>query len=106
MSDFSKVTDSLGSSKYKLLQSLISFSRLWAHIWDGFFSPQAPKADDWEEAQIMDTRIILSYRQIPSNLRWNSSMVADFMCNEGETRIRQRLIVFLVRDAAPEFMVC
>lgn len=106
VSDFSKVTDSLGSSKYKLLQSLISFSRLWAHIWDGFFSPQAPKADDWEEAQMMDTRIILSYRQIPSNLRWNSSMVAEYMCNEGETRIRQRLIVFLVRDAAPEFMVC
>lgn len=99
VSDFSKVNDSLGSSKYKLLQSLISFGRLWAHIWDGFFSPQAPKADNWEEAQMMDTRIILSYRQIPSNLRWKSSMVAEYMCAEGETHIRQRLIVFLVRDA-------
>ncbi|KAL3481534.1 hypothetical protein BJX99DRAFT_253459 [Aspergillus californicus] len=95
VSDFSKATDSLGSSKYNLLQSLISFSRLWAHIWDGFFSPQAPKADDWEEAQMMDTRIILSYRQIPPNLRWKSCMVTEYMSGEGETHIRQRLIVFL-----------
>lgn len=96
VSDFSKTTHSIGSDKYELLQSLISFSRLWAHIWDGFFSPQAPKADDWEESQMMDTRIVLSYRQIPPNLHWKSSMVADYMCVEGEIHIRQRLIVFLV----------
>lgn len=97
VSDFSKHGKNVGSRKYELLQSLISFSRLWARIWDGFFSPQAPKADNWEEFQIMDTRIVLSYRQIPSNLHWKSSQVADYMCVEGEIHIRQRLIVFLVR---------
>ncbi|KAJ5999341.1 hypothetical protein N7451_007151 [Penicillium sp. IBT 35674x] len=95
VSDFSKVHSDIGSSKYEVLQSLISFSRLWAHIWDGFFSPQAPKADDWEESQMMDTRIVLSYRQIPSSLHWKSSMAADYMCTEGAAHIRQRLIGFL-----------
>lgn len=96
VSDFSKVHSDIGSSKYEVLQSLISFSRLWAHIWDGFFSPQAPKADDWEESQMMDTRIVLSYRQIPSNLHWKSSMVTEYMCAEGAAHICQRLIGFLV----------
>ncbi|KAJ5639985.1 uncharacterized protein N7484_007847 [Penicillium longicatenatum] len=95
VSDFSKVHSDIGSSKYEVLQSLVSFSRLWAHIWDGFFSPQAPKADDWEESQMMDTRIVLSYRQIPSSLHWKSSMVAEYMCVEGAAHIRQRLIGFL-----------
>ncbi|KAJ5798373.1 uncharacterized protein N7503_007669 [Penicillium pulvis] len=95
VNDFSKVHSDIGSSKYEVLQSLISFSRLWAHIWDGFFSPQAPKADDWEESQMMDTRIVLSYRQIPSSLHWKSSMVAEYMCVEGAAHIRQRLIGFL-----------
>ncbi|OGE51819.1 hypothetical protein PENARI_c012G11376 [Penicillium arizonense] len=95
VSDFSKLKNHMGSSKHEILQSLISFSRLWAHIWDGFFSPQAPKVDDWEESQMMDTRIVLSYRQIPASLHWKSSMVAEYMCVEGDTHIRQRLIVFL-----------
>ncbi|KAJ5289663.1 uncharacterized protein N7443_009916 [Penicillium atrosanguineum] len=95
VSDFSKLKNHMGSSKYDLLQSLISFSRLWAYIWDGFFSPQAPKVDDWGESQMMDTRIVLSYRQVPPNLHWKSSKVAEYMCLEGETQIRQRLIVFL-----------
>ncbi|KAJ5646570.1 hypothetical protein N7490_002942 [Penicillium lividum] len=95
VSDFSKVHSDMGSSKDEVLQSLISFSRLWAHIWDGFFSPQAPKGDDWEESQMMDTRIVLSYRQIPSRLHWKSSMVTEYMCVEGAAHIRQRLIGFL-----------
>ncbi|KAJ5481644.1 hypothetical protein N7475_000456 [Penicillium sp. IBT 31633x] len=97
VSDFSKHKSNTGLSKYELLQSLITFSRLWARIWDGFFSPQAPQADDWEELQMMDTRIVLSYRQIPSTLHWNSSMATKYICVEGQTHIRQRLIVFLVR---------
>ncbi|KAJ5664770.1 uncharacterized protein N7477_007218 [Penicillium maclennaniae] len=96
VSDFSKAHSDMCSSKHEVLQSLISFSRLWAHIWDGFFSPRAPKADNWEELQIMDTRIVLSYRQIPSSLLWKSSMAAEYMCVEGEAQIRQRLIGFLV----------
>lgn len=101
VSDFSKRKKHLGSRKYEVLQSLISFSRLWARIWDGFFSPQAPMADNWEESQMMDTRIVLSYRQIPSNLHWKSFMVTDYWCAEGEIQIRQRLIVFLVRSLVP-----
>ncbi|KAL4811337.1 hypothetical protein BDV18DRAFT_155943 [Aspergillus unguis] len=95
VSDFSMLESHIGSDKCELLQSLISFSRLWAHIWDGFFSPQAPKVDHWEESQMVDTRIVLSYRKIPANLHWKSSMAAEYACIEGDTHIRQRLIVFL-----------
>jgi hypothetical protein len=101
LSDLEKLKNHMGSNKYELLHSLISFSRLWAHIWDGFFSPQAPMVDNWEESQMMDTRIVLAYRQIPASLHWKSSMLAEYMCVEGETHIRQRLIVFLVRSLSP-----
>ena len=97
VSDFGNLKDNVNSGKHETLQSLVSFSRLWAHIWDGFFSPQAPRADDWGESQMMDTRIMIAYRQIPSNLHWKSSMVSQYMIADGETHARRRLIVFLVR---------
>lgn len=96
VSDFSNLNHTLSSRKHETLQALILFSRLWALIWDGFFSPQAPKADDWRESQMMDTRIAIEYRQIPTKLHWKSSMVSEYMFTDGETHTRQRLIVFLV----------
>ncbi|KAJ5717728.1 hypothetical protein N7488_003374 [Penicillium malachiteum] len=95
VSDFSNLNHTLSSRNHETLQALVLFSRLWALIWDGFFSPQAPKADDWRESQMMDTRIVIEYRQIPTKLHWKSSMVSEYIFTDGETRARQRLIVFL-----------
>ncbi|KAF9891930.1 hypothetical protein FE257_002893 [Aspergillus nanangensis] len=82
---------------HELLQSMISFSQLWAHIWDCFFSPRAPKEEDaWEELQLTDMKIILAYRRLPSRLHWKSHKIAEYLNNsDSERHIRRRLLVFL-----------
>ncbi|PWY72572.1 hypothetical protein BO83DRAFT_427209 [Aspergillus eucalypticola CBS 122712] len=95
VNDAGILNGNMGSRRYHLLQSLVSFSRLWAHIWDAFFSPQAPKLDYWQEMQMTDTRIVLSYRQLPWTLHWKSSMATEYLSLEGQTHTRQRLVIYL-----------
>ncbi|KAJ5698338.1 hypothetical protein N7462_000343 [Penicillium macrosclerotiorum] len=82
----------------EMLQSMISFSQLWVYIWDHFFSPRASmNSNDWEELELTDTRIMLAYRQLPSNLQWESQKILEYFDQENETQIRRRLLVYLVR---------
>jgi hypothetical protein len=114
---------SLGpEAHHELLQSMISFSQLWAHIWDAFFSPQATtrecmkgkeeKRDAWEEMQLADMKIILAYRRLPSRLCWKSQKMREYMGNgDSERQIRRRLLVFLVshepiNNRLPYSLVC
>lgn len=82
---------------HDMLQSMISFSQLWAYIWDSFFSPRASsKKNDWEELELTDTRIKISYRRLPSSLQWSSEEVFGYLGENNERQIRRRLLVFLV----------
>lgn len=95
---------SLGpQAHHELLQSMILFSQLWAHIWDSFFSPRATtkehkeqKEDTWVEMQLTDVKIIVAYRRLP-RLRWRSQKMSEYIYNgDSEREIRRRLLVFLV----------
>jgi hypothetical protein len=89
---------------HELLQSMILFGRLWAQIWDTFFSSRANlkedkegKDDAWAELQLTDMKIILAYRRLPSRLRWKSEKMNMYIENgDSEKEVRRRLLVFLV----------
>jgi hypothetical protein len=81
---------------HELLQSMITFSHLWAKIWDSFFSSRPAQRDTREELEVTDTRILLSYRRIPSSLQWKTDELASYLSKEGEHQIRRRLLVWLV----------
>lgn len=80
---------------HELLQSMITFSHLWAKIWDSFFSTTVER-DMREELEVTDTRILLSYRRVPSSLHWKTGELANYLAVEGEHQIRRRLLVWLV----------
>lgn len=89
---------------HELLQSMILFGRLWAQIWDTFFSSKANlkenkvgKDDAWAELQLTDMKIIMAYRRLPSRLRWKSERMNIYIKNgDSEKEVRRRLLVFLV----------
>lgn len=81
---------------HELLQSMITFSHLWTKIWDSFFSATSAQKDMREELEVTDTRILLSYRRIPSSLHWKTGELVNYLATEGEHQIRRRLLVWLV----------
>jgi hypothetical protein len=81
---------------HELLQSMITFSHLWTKIWDSFFSSTSAQKDMREELEVTDTRILLSYRRVPSSLHWKTGELVEYLSKEGEHQIRRRLLVWLV----------
>jgi hypothetical protein len=89
--DFSK------SDTRDYCQALVNFSKLWGYIWDAFFAARVEKRRDWEEIEIMDTRILFIRKQLPRSLSWNTDTVGTYMVNgENEPQVRRRLALFIV----------
>lgn len=82
------------------MQALIDLARLWSKIWDTFFSATAisKQFQNWRETELMETRIVLAYRELPEKLCWDTdSLVTSYISNgEREPQIRRRLAIFIV----------
>lgn len=81
---------------HHMLQTMITFSHLWAKIWDGFFAPTSQTPNRGEELEVLDTRILVASRRLPSSLRWNTDELGTYALEENERQIRRRLLVYLV----------
>ena len=79
------------------LQSMITHSRLWTFVWDNFFAPNAPKAGNYDEIQMVDARIVILHQKNRKGLHWDPEKM-DLYTRNGETehQIRRRLLVYLV----------
>lgn len=80
------------------MQALISLAKLWTQIWDSFFATAAPKPADSREIEVMDTRILVAQRELPSELTWSTELLDNVYILQGETepQIRRRLSIFIV----------
>lgn len=83
--------------KLELIESMISYSRLWASIWQDYLAPNAQLVGNWTEIQLTDARIMIAYHQIPPQLIWETSTVEEDL-NNGvtEASMRRRLQTYLV----------
>lgn len=81
---------------HELLQSMITFSHLWAKIWDCFFASNSRTEDTREELELTDTKILLAYRRVPFSLRWKTEDISTYLMEAGEQQVRRRLLVWLV----------
>lgn len=94
--EFIETNDIDSQGHQGLLQSMITFSHLWANIWDSFFAPSTSTKDPREALEVTDTRIQLAYRRIPSNLYWKTEELSEYLSKDNERQIRRRLLVWLV----------
>jgi hypothetical protein len=82
------------------MQALIDLARLWSKIWDTFFSATAASKQfqGWRESELMETRIVLAYRELSEKLSWDTDfLVTSYISNgEKEPQIRRRLAIFIV----------
>ena len=80
------------------MQALISLAKLWTQKWDSFFATAAPKPVDSREIEVMDTRILVAQRELPSELTWSTELLDNVYILQGETepQIRRRLSIFIV----------
>jgi hypothetical protein len=80
-----------------IVESMISWCKLWALIWQDFLAPNPPLAGKWAEVQIADSRIVVSYKELPPRLLWNTAKVGEYI-DSGLTVIdmRRTLQVYLV----------
>jgi hypothetical protein len=81
---------------HELLQSMITFSHLWAKIWDCFFASNSRTEDAREELEVTDTRILLAYRRVPLSLHWKTEELSTYLMKNSERQVRRRLLVWLV----------
>lgn len=83
------------------MQALVSLAKLWTQIWDSFFATAAPKPADSREIEVMDTRVLVAQRELPSELTWSTGLLDDAYILHGETepQIRRRLSIFIVSNA-------
>lgn len=82
----------------RYVQTQISWGRLWALVWDSMFAACAPKGDArTEEIEILDVRILHAQRQTHESLRWETSLLPNYMAaGETEAQIRSRLVAYVV----------
>ena len=85
------------------IQALVSLAKLWTQIWDSFFATAAPKPAESREIEVMDTRILVAQRELPSELTWSTELLDSFYILQGETepQIRRRLSIFIVIKYTP-----
>lgn len=81
------------------IQALANLAKLWTRIWDTFFATAAPKPSDGREIEVMDTRILVAQRELPSELTWSTELLDNAYIFQGETepQIRRRMSIFIVR---------
>lgn len=80
------------------IQALANLAKLWTQIWDTFFAAAAPKPTDASEIEVMDTRILVAQRELPSELTWSTELLENIYMPQGETepQVRRRLSIFIV----------
>lgn len=80
------------------IQALVNLAKLWTQIWDTFFATAAPKPADGREIEVMDTRILVAQRELPSELTWSTELLDNVYMPQGETepQVRRRLSIFIV----------
>ncbi|PYH67057.1 fungal specific transcription factor domain-containing protein [Aspergillus vadensis CBS 113365] len=94
VSDFS-LSSTAGTDRY--MQALVDLGKLWSLIWDTFFAAAASKPMDWKEIEVMDTRILVVQRDLPSVLAWETDLLDQLYLAEREPEplVSRRLAIFI-----------
>jgi hypothetical protein len=87
------------------VQAQIDWARLWALVWDTFFSTRMSKqSPTHEEIEVIDARILHIRRELPPWVTWETSRLEEYVSSqETDQEIRSRLVIFVVcRPTTPK----
>lgn len=79
------------------LQVMINLGKLWGLIWDAFFATGADRLGNWEEIELMDTRILNVRRRLPPDLTWDPDLLHQYIAQgQKEPPLRRRIGIHTV----------
>ncbi|KIX04603.1 uncharacterized protein Z518_05473 [Rhinocladiella mackenziei CBS 650.93] len=92
----------------RYVQTEIIWARLWTLVWDSLFAVRVAKGDNAiEEIEVLDARILHAQRQTHESLRWDTSLLPNYVAaGETEAQIRSRLVSYVVgRPVLPPVLI-